>query len=244
MRILISDIKAILFDVDDTLFDRAQAQLKVLYKIVDALPGLFSALDFERVAEAFLESDRLTTNDFNAGAMSTYLRDSRSKLFLKLLEIAESYANDITEIYVRDYPNVYAPAGSAISVIKELSKKYQIGAVSNGLSDVQYRKLDTLGLRNILSCIVLSEEIGIRKPEPAIFLCAAQSLGRRPDECLFVGDSYTSDVVGAKNAGMYTCWFNPAKLPVQSKEMKPDFMVYDLLDVLEILKMDSPSGLE
>lgn len=231
-----AEIKAVLFDIDDTLYDRNLAQVKTLELIVQSLPSLFNHLQMVRVKEAFLESDRIITNDFNTGAKSTKLRDSRSKLFLRLLGIADSYADIITEIYVRDYPRVYAPVGSAISVMEELSKKYQIGAVSNGLPDVQYRKLDTLGIRNILSCIVLSEEIGIRKPEPAIFLCAAQLLGRRPDECLFVGDSYASDIVGANRAGMHTCWFNLTDTLLPDNELKPDYVVTNLLQILEVLK--------
>jgi len=229
-------IKAVLFDIDDTLYDRDLAQVKTLELIVQSLPSLFNHLKMARVTEAFLESDRITTDDFNSGAQSSNLRDSRSRLFLRLLGIAESYADIITEIYVRDYPTVYAPIPGAVSVVEELSKRYQIGVVSNSMPDVQYRKLETLGLRNTLSCIILSEEIGIRKPESGIFLHAAQLLGRQPAECLFVGDSYTSDIVGAKKAGMQTCWFNRTNAPLPDNEIKPDFVVGDLLEIPGLLK--------
>jgi putative hydrolase of the HAD superfamily len=229
-------IKAILFDIDDTLFDRNLAQTKVLESIVRKLPSLFNHLKISRITEAFLESDRITTTDFYAGAPSSNLRDNRSRLFLKLLGIAENYTDIITEIYVRDYPTVYAPVPGAVSIVEELSKKYLIGVVSNAMPDVQYKKLETLKLRNILSCIVLSEEIGIRKPEPGIFLRSAQVLGRQPDECLFVGDSFASDIVGAKKAGMQTCWFNRTNASLPDSEIKPDYVVKDLLEIPRLLK--------
>jgi putative hydrolase of the HAD superfamily len=229
-------IKAILFDIDDTLFDRNLAQIKVLELIVKKIPSAFRKISMEKITEAFLESDRLTVADFNSGAPSTNLRDNRSKLFLRLLGIAENYANIITETYVRDYPTVYAPVPGAVLIVEKLSKKCQIGVVSNAMPDVQYKKLETLKLRNMLSCIVLSEEIGIRKPELGIFLHAAQLLGRQPDECLFVGDSYTNDIVGAKKAGMRTCWFNPAKSSLPDNEIRTDYVVTDLSEIPALLK--------
>lgn len=229
-------IKDILFDVDDTLFDRKQAQLKVLHKIVDSLPEVFGPLDFMRVAEASAESDRLTIAEFDTGAPSDGLRDRRSKLLLRILGLPEIIAPKLSEIYVRELPVCDTPVEGAVQLIKELSGKYGLGAVSNGLPDVQYGKLETIGVRNMLSCIVLSEEIGMRKPDPRIFLHAVRLLGRQPDECLFVGDSYISDIIGAKKAGLYTCWFNPANSPIQSEEIKPDFVVDDLLDIPALLK--------
>jgi len=230
------NIKAILFDIDDTLYDRNLAQIKTVELIVQSLPLLFNHLKMARITEAFLESDRITTNDFNAGAPSTNLRDSRSKLFLRLLGISESHAERITEIYVHQYPRCNTPVAGAVQLVGKLSKKYHIGAVSNGLPDVQYTKLETLGLKNMLSCIVLSEEINIRKPDPRIFLYAAQLLGWQPDECLFVGDSYTSDIIGAKKAGMRTCWFNPAMSLLPDNLSKPDFVVNDLREIPRLLE--------
>ena len=229
-------IKAILFDVDDTLFDRKQAQLKVLHIIVDSLPEVFGALDFMRVAEASAESDRLIIAEFDAGISSEGLRDRRNRLFLNILGLPENIADRISEIYVRELPVCDAPVAGAVQLIGELSGKYELGAVSNGLPDVQYGKLKTIGVRNMLSCIVLSEEVGMRKPDPKIFLHAVRLLGRQPDECLFVGDSYTSDMIGAKKAGMFTCWFNPAKSSIQSEDIKPDFVVNNLLDIPVLLK--------
>jgi HAD superfamily hydrolase (TIGR01509 family) len=72
---------------------------------------------------------------------------------------------------------------------------------------VQLRKLDTLGIRHVFSCIVLSEEFGIRKPDPRIFFHAAGLLGVSPSECLYIGDSYKNDITGSRAAGMLSCWF-------------------------------------
>ena len=97
--------------------------------------------------------------------------------------------------------------------------------VRNGLPDVQYTKLDTLGITELFKCIVLSEELGIAKPDARIFLWALEQTGLAPEESLYVGDSFDHDVVGAINAGMSVCWFNPKKIKPSSADIKPTFEI-------------------
>jgi HAD superfamily hydrolase (TIGR01549 family) len=230
------NIKAVLFDVDDTLFDRALAQRKALEIIVRQFPHIFDAFRIERVAKAFADSDRITTADFEAGVPSDGLRHKRSRLFLQLLDIQEDLADAITEVYVRDYPTVDAPISGAVPLVKELSRRFIIGVVSNGLPDVQYRKLEAMKLRQLLSCIVLSEEIGIRKPNPRIFHHAARLLQLQPSECLYVGDSYDSDVVGAKTSGMLACWLKRGQPVIPDGHAKADLVISSLKQLGEILR--------
>jgi HAD superfamily hydrolase (TIGR01549 family) len=227
-------IKALIFDIDSTLFDRKKAQLPILEKIVALYPTLFCSLKKEQILEAFLESDRIACEAFDAGAPSEALRDMRSKLFLKSLGLPENHADDITETYVREYPHVFAPVDGAVEII-EKAKRFKLGAVSNGLPDVQYRKLETLGIRDKFGCIILSEEVNIRKPDPRIFLLAVEALGLSPAECLFTGDSYSSDVVGAKGAGMYACWLRQDKPYPENPTVKADYVVNNFKEMEKIL---------
>jgi putative hydrolase of the HAD superfamily len=233
---MIKNIKAMLFDVDGTLFDRKLAQTKVCKLIVEQLPRVFHTFSMEHIQEAFLKSDQITTEVFNTGAPSEGSRDKRSRLFLQLLCAKEEYAEKVTELYVRDYPLVNAPVDGAIAVVKKLSVKFKVGVVSNGFPDVQYRKLETMGLYDLFSCIVLSEVIGIRKPDPAIFQKAASLIHMKPAECLYVGDSYAYDVIGAKNAGMQACWLNPESIKPQDETIKADFIISKLAELPTLLR--------
>jgi putative hydrolase of the HAD superfamily len=85
----------------------------------------------------------------------------------------------------------------------------------------------------LFECIVLSEELGIRKPDPAIFWHAAELLDVAPGDCLYIGDSYDNDVVGAKRSGMHVCWFNPAG-EAASGEVKPDLEIRTLEEILRL----------
>jgi putative hydrolase of the HAD superfamily len=230
-----TNIKAILFDVDDTIFDRAGAQRKILHLIVREFHDIFAGIDEQTVLNAFFESDRLSLEEFYAGGSVEETRAARSRRFLQLLGLSEDFADKITEMYVKSYPTIDAPVKGAKSVIRNLAGRFQLGIVSNGFPDTQYRKLRTLGMKELFDCILLSEEIGIRKPDPGIFWKAAELLARKPEECLYVGDSYEADVLGAKKAGMQMCWLNPDGLR-PSAEVKPDFEISELDEILEILE--------
>jgi putative hydrolase of the HAD superfamily len=228
-------IKAVLFDVDDTLFDRNLAQQKTIELIIEKLPEIFSKPETGSIIEAFTESDNISVEEFRAGAPSDDLRDKRSRYFLRLLGIDEDYAETITDLYVKNYPLLNTPVEGAVGLVNELSHSFKVGVVSNGLPDVQYNKLETLKLRNLFSCIVLSEEIGIRKPDPGIFHLAAKKLGVKPSECLYVGNSYDDDITGAKKAGMKACWFNRKKATAKSGSIRADFEINKMTALLDIL---------
>ncbi len=235
-RMNMQDISAILFDVDDTLYDRALAQEKILDMVVNKFIKVLGAYDRNTLREAWSESDRLATIEFESKPPAEFRRDTRARDFLRLLGVTMTLADAITDLYLEEYPSINATVVGADELIRKLSRQYKVGAVSNSLADVQYRKLETTGLRRFLSCIVLSDEFGIRKPDRRIFEHAAALLGAPPAKCLFVGDSFPSDVVGSHLAGMRSCWFNRKRDSVPGGNIKPDFQIYELREVEKILK--------
>jgi len=141
---------------------------------------------------------------------------------------------EIMSLYLRYCPTIDAPIKGTKHVINRLSEKFQLGIISNSVPGLQYRKLDTLGIIHLFQCIVLSEEIGLRKPAPEIFWETAEILHRKPEECLYVGDSYDIDIKGAQKSGMKTCWFNPNGETLRGQDNKPDYEIKSLRDILEL----------
>ena len=227
--------KAVIFDLDDTLFDRNAAQIKVVEVIAERLPQISHGRSMERLIEAFMESDRLSFVDYQAGAPSDGLRERRSGYFLEILGVKGDYVDIITEIYVRDYPTANIPIDGAVPLVMEISKTYPVAVVSNGLPDVQYKKIEAIGLREVFACVVLSEEIGIRKPDSQIFCYTADLLHVQPSDCLYVGDSYINDIVGAKTAGMQACWFNRESIESDNMNIQADFVITNLIELNRIL---------
>lgn len=236
-----TDVKAVLFDLDDTLYDRDKAQREILRVIVQEFPDLFTGIDEERMVDAFIESDLVAVKEYNAGNHIDEVRVRRTRNFLKnvgLSEKGKDYVNEITTIYLIAYPTLNVPIEGTKSVLENLAEKFQLGIVSNGSLEVQFQKLITLNIKYLFNCIILSEEVGIRKPDPRIFLKAANSLAREPKECLHIGDSYDADILGAKNAGIRACWFNPRGLPLSQDKIKPDFEIGSLNEIPNILGIE------
>ena len=91
----------------------------------------------------------------------------------------------------------------AIDVLKALSEKYKVYALTNGNADVKM-----IGIDKYLSGAVSSAEVGVSKPNPKIFEAALNKAGVEAKSCIHVGDDYEDDIVGANNAGIASIWLN------------------------------------
>jgi len=232
-------LKAILFDIDDTLFDRAEAQRKWAHLMIQEYREVFKGIEQKVAVNTLLKSDRIATEECNRTHSRDVARIGRFKIFLKLLNLSSEPAEDITVLYVKSYPQINSPVKGAKSVIEHLAKRFQLGIVSNGFRDVQYQKLESLEIKDLFDCIVLSAEVGVWKPDPRLFLKAISLLERRSEECMYVGNSYEDDILGAKKAGIQTCWFNPVGAPAVQKGYKPNYVVQKLSEILEIVDWKS-----
>ena len=89
----------------------------------------------------------------------------------------------------------------AIELLQRVSKKHLIGVLSNGFNEVQYKKLATSGLGRYIQRMVISDEIGVQKPDARIFRYALDEVGATAQEVLFIGDNPDADIRGAYEAG-------------------------------------------
>jgi putative hydrolase of the HAD superfamily len=109
------------------------------------------------------------------------------------------------------------------------------GIVTNGSCLSQRGKVRTLELERRAGCVLISEELGIRKPDPVIFHAAAASLGLAPADVLYVGDHPEADVIGAAQAGMQTAWLRRGRdWPTHLTPAVPDIIVDSLSELLWI----------
>ena len=225
----------VLFDVDETLYDRRGAQHRILRDLVAQLPELFGGLTQNEVEAAWAESDRQTADHAMTTTSIEASRDARSALLLKLLGRPEARARAVSAAYVEAYRRTAAPIAGAAETVRRCARHLPVGIVSNAFPDVQYHKIDSLGVRELFRCILLSEEVGVRKPAPAIFAEGCRLLGTAPGETLYVGDSYGNDVVGARDAGLVSCWFNPGGAPLEPGNARPDVEIRGLNELGEVL---------
>lgn len=128
---------------------------------------------------------------------------------------------------------------SARTILQELKKKYKLGVVSDFLYPPAFRKMfQKFKLTEYFDAIVISGEVGWRKPHPAIFQTALKLLEVSPQETISVGDSVKRDIVPAKKLGMRAILIDPEGKAMTNKlqeKERPDVVVSRLEHVLRIL---------
>ncbi len=188
-------IKAIFFDLDNTLYDQASYFASGFDVIAKYLNKNLSLLK-EDVIEYL--NKRLKAE----GSMYT-------KLFDDLLNFFSVYDEQLVKILVRLFHE--APVDSLVvyddvrNILPQLAHKHLLGLITNGCAAMQRRKVVALGLSGVLSIQVYTAEIGYPKPNPQGYIAALQSAEVRAGESLYVGDNPYVDFAGARQLGMYTC---------------------------------------
>ncbi len=186
-------IKAMLFDLDRTLVDRDSALLDYARKIWRGANGS-GAGNEERFMARFVELDARGRGD-------------KRTLFQAL--VSEFLRNADADALRREFDDAFAstvrPFADAVPVVSALRIRGLLtGVVSNGRTKLQRAKLAHSGLLPFLDVVIISEEIGCKKPVPAIYQAALHGLRCRAEETAFVGDAEDLDITGPKAVGMFT----------------------------------------
>ena len=123
-------------------------------------------------------------------------------------------------------------------LLRALGPRYRLAVVSNfDYSPTCRRILEREGIADLFETIVISDEVGWRKPKPVIFETALGRMGLRPEEALFVGDRADIDVVGARAVGMPAVWINREAARLPEDVPPPDFEIRDLEELRGILSI-------
>jgi putative hydrolase of the HAD superfamily len=194
--------RAILFDLDDTLNDR-QATLKTF--VEHFLQEFSSKLEPISFNDLLLEYQRVDAGGYRPrDQVHTMLEESLPWLEPVSAEVLLTFWYDL-------FPKLSAPIPHARETLMALkSRGITLGLVTNGRSKIQNRKVDALELREFLDLILVSEDAGIKKPDPRIFQIALERLQLKAAQVWMVGDHPVNDVLGARGAGLTGVWFKNA----------------------------------
>ncbi len=200
----IEKTKAVLWDLDDTVYSRVEAARKTFF-------GMFREHLYPKQNEKFIQ-------DAVAYMMTKVKRNSMidEESFQALLAKFPSdipYCRETCVNYYYEHIGEFAEAfPEVIEVIKKLKEKgIKIGLVTNVAEDrveSQWKKITTMNLEPLFDVMVLSGELGIHKPNRGIFDEATKQLGVAHEECIFVGDDPHSDVDGGLKADMEVVWID------------------------------------
>lgn len=197
----------LIFDADNTLFDYDQAEKNALQKTF-RIYGLRLTREIHQV---FGRINGAIWSLFESGEVSS--QRLRVQRFEQLAE--ELGLNINAESFSRDYLDQLGEEGCLVEgarqLVEDLAGPFHLALATNGIADVQQRRLKKAGLEGYFQAVVISDLIGVSKPSPAFFEEVFSRIGDPPrEQVLMIGDSLTSDISGGAAFGMDTCWYNPA----------------------------------
>ncbi len=182
--------KALLLDLDDTLYDERS----------------YVESGFRAVA-LFLEQERDLPADYSYPSMLAFLElEGRGHIFDRIVERfeirhADGLVDQCISIYRAHLPDI-APYAGVAALLGSLSSRYPMALVTNGAPEMQSNKIEALGLRQYFESIVFCDGLGTPKPAPDGLLAALADLKTGPAEALFIGDNPQTDGVAAAKAGV------------------------------------------
>ena len=210
-------MKTIVFDLDNTLIDRQRAFTEMLKDRIElTLPEDKKHLKEQAIQDILMWDDNGTVS-----------RSVSFKKYCDKYEVTCMTSEELSTYWTTISGSVVYLFDDVIDVITYLKKKYRLAILTNGSPISQRRKLESTGILNMFELSVVSGEVGIDKPDPRIFDVMCERMKVKPEDCLYIGDNYVNDVLGARNAGWNAIYLNRLRLASDETQM---------IDSLEKLK--------
>jgi 2-haloacid dehalogenase len=229
---LMKQYELVFIDLDDTLMDFKTAERAALASSFEEF-GLELSADTVQLYEARnsalwkalergeIDQDRLKVERFR-------------QVFQEL-----GWAVDpavFSAVYIEFLSQGIYPLPQAEEVCAWLGLRYRLAIVTNGIAAVQYPRILNSGIAQYIEAIIVSEEAGCGKPDPAIFDYGCQRLGFHDKSAmLMVGDSLASDIQGAVNFGIDSCWLNASGKPAPQDGPQPSYTISSLVELRKLL---------
>jgi putative hydrolase of the HAD superfamily len=218
---------AILFDLDNTLTDRKLSLTHFAHRFLSQFRSDLHPIEFEQVEVAIQYGDQLGYKP-------------KPQMFEELVRDL-SWSTRPTLETIRDFWYAESPAcmqvrEDAYRVLETLKRQgTSLGLITNGFTVVQNATIDAIEIRDYFDVTIISEEIGLRKPDPAIFHKAVAVLGVEPEQAWYVGDHPESDMLGASQAGLTGIWLRSGghKWPAQLSSARHE--IDELSQILMLL---------
>jgi len=222
----------LLFDADDTLFDFPKASARAFEKMCRAHDIPYTPEVYRLYREINVE----LWAAFDRGELSKeFITLERYVRFLKALDLDRDPAA-CNQDYLSALGEGIYPLPHSEEVCRELkSRGHRMYLITNAVASVQRSRLRNSVFADLFESAFISEEAGAAKPSREYFNYVARRLpGMTAKNALVIGDSLSTDMRGANNAGLPCCWFNPAGKP-RAEELRIDYEIRDLRELLEIV---------
>ena len=221
-----SKIKAIFFDLDDTLINSRKAEQKAA-AIFKKQFRVFDNINEEEFETLWHQIAIEQYRKYSKGEISYKKhRINRIKAIFSEVNVEKNdeEALEVFNIYLKEYQKNWQLFEDATKILEKIKKNYKLVLITNGDSNQQRKKIKKMKLEKYFSEIFISDEVGVSKPKKEIFELACSKVGEKPENCLMIGDSFKLDIEGAQKAGLNAIWVNRKnekfKYENQIKELK------------------------
>lgn len=218
----------ILFDADETLFS------------YDSFLGLKTML--ARYGINFSEADYAEFQAVNKPLWVAYqnkqiqAEDIQRIRFEKLAKQTGQDVFKLNQELMAEMAWVSQPLEGTMETLEALHGKVKMGIITNGFTGLQQARLENSNTKHFFDLLVVSEQVGVAKPAPQVFEYAFAQMGEvPPSQILMVGDTLASDILGAQNVGIDSCWFNPSQ-QANLSDIQPTYQIQNLRELLNLVK--------
>ena len=225
-------MRYIFLDLDDTILDFRQAERQALSRTlehfrVDPAPAVLDRYhELNRRQWELLEEGKLTRPQVLVRRFQL--------LFGELGVLADP--EEVCRRYEEQLARGCFFVPGARELLEALHTRYALYLATNGTPEVQNSRIERAGIARYFRKIFISEQLGAYKPSPAFFrACFGAIPDFDPAEALMVGDSLTSDIRGARNAGLRSCWYDPHHLPPRP-DIPADYTIHALAELPPLLE--------
>lgn len=223
----------LLLDADGTLldFDRAQEEaVRTVYLNNGIEPTAFNMKTYFEINHKMwkqLERNEITKQEL--------VRTRFQKTF-DILGLQRKDGEAISEQFAKELGKGAYLIDGAMETIERLVKQYELVIITNGNAATQHQRLSDSGLNQYMSHVFISDEMGCQKPMKAFFDQVMASISEKDARrILVVGDSLTSDILGANQAGLDCCWINPTGERAGSS-YSPTYIIPSINELFSILE--------
>lgn len=225
-------------DFDDTLYDTHGNSVIALEETYEAFGLARYFADPQVFYDAYWQTNIDLWTQYSKGEITRdYLIVERFRRPLSVgmgLAATEAYCLEMSDRFLEFCSTKSGVIDGAHELMDDLhSKGYRMHMCSNGFHEVQYKKLESCGLKDYFDTIILSEDAGANKPSPLFFEYALQQSGAQRETTLMIGDNLQTDIMGAMATGIDALFFN--RYPEYEKTTAPTFVVTSLRDIMKIL---------
>ena len=232
-------IKAVLFDLDNTLYDYSTPHEKALNATYLELK---KSIKISKVRFKYLF--KISKAEIKRELSGTASAHNRVLYFQRLIEKTHNTVDSeiilkLYDAYWNSFLKNMKPFEETLKTLKEIKKRgLGIAIVSDMTTHIQLKKLKKLGISKYVDFLITSEESGSEKPHSIMFLLALNKLKVSPQNAIMVGDNPVADIEGANSVGLYSVLIKYGHLAKKHKEdyQKPNTIIREISEVLNILE--------